>query len=150
MDALQERGQIGREIVMLEITASNAPIIFGLMALAMALVRLAERLVDGLVKKRNGKKSLAPAPAGGCRGLTQEEHAALMRLDEQHDKHDQDGTPLWYVPRSWGSVLEKIVETQDRTSVRLRDVVKIQKDILDKMKRWEDNTGTVAVPSRRR
>ena len=134
---------------MFELSADNAPVVMGLIVLSMALVRLVERLIDRLVSKMNGKKSLAPAnPGGGCRGLTPEEHAALMRLDEMHDKCDQDGTPLWYVPRSWASTLEKIVDTQDRIAVRLRDVVNTQKAILTKLEKWEDQTGRIDVPRR--
>ncbi len=131
-----------------ELTATNAPVLIGLIVLSMALVRLIERLIDNRLTKRNGKRSVAPAPAGGCRGLTAEEHAALMRLDESHAKYDADGTPLWYVPRSLEAALTKIVETQDRTAVRLRDIVKTQKDMLEMMKRWEDATGRVDVPKR--
>lgn len=131
-----------------ELSATNAPVLVGLIVLSMTLVRLVERLIDNRLTKRNGKRSIPPAPAGGCRGLTEEEHSALMRLDESHAKYDADGTPLWYVPRSLAATLTKIAETQDRTAVRLRDVVNTQKEMLDKMKRWEDSTSRVDIPRR--
>jgi hypothetical protein len=135
---------------MFELATESTPILMGLIVLSMALVRLIERLIDRLVERKNGKKSITPANAGGCRGLTPEEHAALMRLDEMHAKFDPDGTPLWYMPRSWASMLKDIAETQDRIAVRLRDVVKAQEMIVKRMDRWEDSTGRVEVPIRRR
>ena len=130
-----------------QISAANAPVLVGLIVLSMTLVRLVERLIDNRLTKRNGKKSIAP-PAGGCRGLTEEEHAALMRLDDSHAKYDSDGTPLWYVPRSLGATLEKIAVSLDKTAVRQRDILKIQQDILDRIRRWEDSTSRIEVSKR--
>jgi hypothetical protein len=128
----------------------NPSILLILVIIALTLVRLVERLVDKLlIKHRNGKKSIAPRPAGGCNGLTPEEHAALIRLDEMHAKYDSDGTPLWYVPRSLTTMIAEIVKTQDRIAVRLRDVVKTQDAILQKVGKVEDATGRIDVPIRR-
>ena len=124
---------------MFELTYTDAPVLVGLIALAMALVRIVERLLDALVRKRtNGKRSLIPAPAQGCQGLTPEEHAALMRLDESHAKTDKDGIPLWYVPRSMIDSMTKMVEIQDRTAVRLRDLVKAQDALNNKQKEFNE------------
>lgn len=131
-----------------ELSATNAPVLVGLIVLSMTLVRLVERLIDNRITRHNGKKSVTPNPSGGCRGLTEEEHAALMRLDDSHAKYDADGTPLWYVPRSLAATLTKIAETQDRTAVRLRDIVNTQKQMLDMMRRWEDSTSRVDTPRR--
>ena len=32
------------------------------------------------------------------------------RLDEMHARFDLDGTPLWYVPRSWADTQKEIVD----------------------------------------
>ena len=131
-----------------QLSATNAPVLVGLIVLSMTLVRLVERLIDNRLTKRNGKKSIAPPVGGGCRGLTEEEHAALMRLDDSHAKYDSDGTPLWYVPRSLGATLEKIAVSLDKTAVRQRDILKIQQDILDRIRRWEDSTSRIEVSKR--
>ena len=129
--------------------SGDAAVLGGLVVVAVTLVRLVERLVDSTLARRNGrKKSLAPAPAGGCNGLTVEEHAALMRLDEMHDKHDNDGVPMWYVPRSWATLLKEITETQDRIAVRMRDIVKAQEGLNRRIERWEDNTANITTPRR--
>jgi hypothetical protein len=133
----------------MELQTGDVALLGGLVAAIVALIRLAERMLDAVLEKRNGrKKSLAPAPAGGCRGLTQEEHAALMRLDEMHDKHDQDGTPLWYVPRSWAQMLIKITETQNKISSRMIDMVKAQERLNNRIERWENNTSNVSTGRR--
>ena len=133
----------------MELQSGDMAILGGMVAAIVALVRLAERLLDVAVQKRNGKKkSLAPAPAGGCRGLTAEEHAALMRLDEMHDKHDQDGTPLWYVPRSWATMLVEITKTQSTIAARLKDMVKTQERLNTRIERWENNTSNISTGRR--
>ena len=125
----------------------NPAVLGGLIVICLTLVRLVERLIDSVLTRRlNGKRSSIPAPPRGCAGLTEEEHRALMKLDDLHDKYDSDGTPLWYVPRSLAASMVKVTETLDRISVRLRDVVKTQESILNKMKRWEDSTNRIGIP----
>jgi len=125
---------------MSEVTLTNAPALMGMIALSMVLVRIIERLLDVAIKKRtNGKHSLIPQPTDH-NSLTNEEHAALMRLDELHSKTDPDGVPLWYVPRSMLKSLEEMTDIQDRISVRLRELVTAQKSLNDKINRWEDRT----------
>lgn len=124
----------------------NPTVMIMLVALSMALVRIIERLIDAQIKKRNGKKSIPPAPARGCNGLTPEEHQALMRLDEMHSEKDRDGVPRWYFPRSITESLSKLVEMQDKIAVRLRDVVKAQETMNKRMERWEDQTTRITVP----
>jgi len=131
-------------------TTDNPTVLIMLVALAMALVRIIERLIDNLVKRRNGKKSLTPRPAAGCNGLTPEEHAALIRLDEMHSQKDEDGVPRWYFPRSVVKSMDGIAETMDRIAVRLRDVVKAQEVMNKRMDRWEDTTTRITVPRKSR
>ena len=132
---------------MSEITWMNAPVLIGLIALAMALVRVVERLLDTfMIRRKNGKKSVVPRPAAGCNGMTPEEHAALMRLDEMHSEKDQDGIPLWYFPRSLAKTMSEMVKIQDKIAVRLRDIVKAQENLNKRMERVEDNTSRISVP----
>ena len=126
----------------------NPTVLILLITLSLALVRILERLIDVVLKKKNGKKSIAPAPAGGCNGLTDEEHAALMRLDEMHAQKDQDGVPRWYFPRSVIKSMDEISKTMDRIAVRLRDVVKAQDAMNKRMSKWEDTTTRITVPRR--
>jgi len=124
----------------------NPTIMVMLVALSLALVRVVERLIDNLLKKRNGKKSLTPKPLGGCTGLTDEEHVALMRLDELHSRCDADGVPRWYFPRPITKSMDEIAKTLDKIAVRLRDVVKAQEVMNKRMDRWEDSTTRITVP----
>jgi hypothetical protein len=59
----------------------------------------------------------------------------LKELHDMHNKFDLDGTPLWYVPRSWS-------ETQDKILDCVRDISNTQRDlgkIMDKMTTVLDN-----------
>ena len=130
-----------------QLGATNAPVFVGLIVLSMTLVRLVERLIDNRLTKRNGKKSIAP-PAGGCRGLTEEEHAALMRLDDSHAKYDSDGTPLWYVPRSWIKTQKEISKTLDQITQTLSTIAGTQKAIVRTLDRLESETRQGGVSKR--
>lgn len=126
----------------MEYQTSDMAILGGLLMVVVSLVRVVERLVDNLLSRRNGvkKSSSAPPPPGKPCGLTTQEHAALIRLDELHAKTDEDGTPLWYVPRSLGRTLEETCKNLDKVAVRLRDVVKTQEIMNRRMDRWEQST----------
>ena len=41
--------------------------------------------------------------------LTEKEHKALVDLYTMHDAKDQDGIPLWYMPRSWNQTQQEIL-----------------------------------------
>jgi peptidoglycan hydrolase CwlO-like protein len=51
---------------------------------------------------------------------------------DMHQKYDADGTPLWYVPRSWASSQEKIVET-------LSEISHTQKTIANTLEKLEES-----------
>lgn len=110
-----------------------------LVAMAVTLVRLVEILLVKISKRKNGG-SLPPKNPGGCRGLTAEEHAALIRLDDLHGRCDQDGTPLWYFPRSWAAILQNIVTTQHDITEKLSEMHGNQKSILKAIERLEQST----------
>ena len=123
---------------MFELTYTDAPVLVALIALAMALVRVVERLLDALVRKRtNGKRSLIPPPAAGGCGFTGEDRVVLLRLDELHSKTDKDGIPLWYMPRSMIDSIAESVKIQDRTAVRLRELVTAQENLNKIIEKWE-------------
>jgi len=57
--------------------------------------------------------------------LTDDEHQMLARLDELHSRYDSDGTPLWYVPRSWAETQKEIAETQREVVSKLHNITVI-------------------------
>jgi len=72
----------------------TAALVAGVLALSEATKALAGRLLAN----RNG------------RVLSAREHEMLQRLHDMHDRVDTDGTPLWYVPRSWSETQARIVD----------------------------------------
>lgn len=44
------------------------------------------------------------------------------RMYDMHNKFDEDGTPLWYVPRSWATMQKEIVSTQKEISMALNSM----------------------------
>lgn len=92
-------------------------------AIVVALVAVIEgllALIRHILHKRNGN--------GG------HIHHIKNRVDslyEMHNKHDQDGIPIWYVPRS-------SVETQKEIVDRLYVVSQTQSKTLDIIERLEN------------
>jgi hypothetical protein len=54
----------------------------------------------------------------------------VLHLHGMHAMFDSDGTPMWYVPRSW-------TETQDRMADRLQDMQQTQLQVLGIIERLE-------------
>ena len=75
----------------------------GLIALLIGLVEVVKQLVAWATKKPLDVTKPALSP---------KEHAWLRTLHELHDKFDTDGTPIWYVPRSWADTQNNIVKAQ--------------------------------------
>jgi hypothetical protein len=90
----------------------------------VVVIYILGRLVEFLVKKymnNNPSKSV----------LTPQEHDWLKTLYDQHNKYDQDGTPIWYVPRSLSETQEDIVKAlmniakqQEKTTYILEQIIK--------------------------
>ena len=68
----------------------------GLIAALIALIEVVKFLVRKFSK--NGS-------------LSREEHGWLADLHVAHSRTDSNGTPIWYVPRSWHTILVKNQET---------------------------------------
>jgi len=98
----------------------NAPLVAAVVAIVMTLVELVKALVGKVMRLIGNDKS----------ALSNKEHEALIKLLEMHCHYDSDGTPLWYVPRSWASLQEKIVEI-------CQDIAKTQDLIANTMDRLE-------------
>lgn len=108
---------------------TETPMIAGMVALSMTLVELVKVLI-GKYTKRNGNG------AGGCRGLTPDEHKALFRVRDEvaqikaiHTPIDQDGIPLVQVPRGWAKTQERIVQT-------CSEISKTQEKMLAVLQHW--------------
>lgn len=132
------------------ITFTNAPILVGLIIISLTLVRIVETLVMRRISKRNGT-SVNPGNPGnpGPRGLTDREHNALIRLDEAHAKYDSDGTPLWYVPRSWMETQGQMTKTLSKMTETLTTISGTQKAIVRTLDRMENDTRRIDLPGRR-
>ena len=72
--------------------------------------------------------------------LTTYEHKCLTELYRIHDNKDQDGIPLWYVPRSWHKtqketlkVSQEIAYAQKETAKALEGVTKVIERLADKI-----------------
>lgn len=85
-----------------------------MIAIVVALVEIIKVLVARL---RTGRSV-----------LTTEEHQALML----HLKFDADGSPIWYVPRSWANVQKEIVNV-------CREISQHQEMIAKTLERLERN-----------
>jgi hypothetical protein len=107
----------------------------GLLAIAMLLGQGLIELIKFLIGKfadKNNEKGPAPATVEQIQkiihdavkqSLLHEPQAGQLRtLYEMHMKFDNDGTPIWYVPRSWNETMKdivdklyKVTETQNKT-----------------------------------
>jgi hypothetical protein len=94
----------------------NATLTAGLVA---AIVALAEVIKWLLQKRKNTNGS-----------LSKEERGWLQDLWKQHQKFDTNGTPLWYVPRSWMDRQDDILKLTNKS-------IRIQERIDDTLKRIE-------------
>ena len=54
----------------------------------------------------------------------------VLHLYDMHARFDADGTPMWYVPRSWA-------ETQEKLADRLQDMQQTQLQVLSIIERLE-------------
>jgi len=109
--------------------AETAGIVVITVAIIQGLVGLVRHLID---KNKEGRENsqvdeiqaaiqeLKDRPFG----LTSEEKTWFRVLYEMHVKYDSDGSPLWYVPRSWSETqkeiadkLSNVSETQNKTLV---------------------------------
>lgn len=112
MEGLETGGVIGMMIV-----------------LSMGLVKVIEALI---AKRRNGNGTPTPIPAI----LVSEQERQLHELYELHHRFDDDGAPLWYVPRSWGETQKEIAKSLENVSHMQGSIVEMQKtqtEVLNKI-----------------
>lgn len=58
-------------------------------------------------------------------------------LLDMHAKFDEDGTPLWYVPRSWQNTQDKIIESQNRLIEVMRGIASTNEKVAATLERLE-------------
>lgn len=68
-------------------------------AIVMALIEIIKMLISKMARKTNSSV------------LTHKEHEWLHDLHSMHNKTDQDGLPLWYVPRVWTNLFKDVNES---------------------------------------
>ena len=99
-----------------------------IVGVVMGLIKIVERLIEPMVSKKSS--------------LTAKEHEWIYELYKMHARYDDDGLPLWYVPRSWAESQKEIVQA-------LRTVAEDQRriaEVLDKLdQRYERVNGALIV-----
>lgn len=112
----------------------------GIVAIAMLLGQGLIELLKFLIGKFVEKDKKAPASTEEIKAIVQEsvkqvilhetQAGQLRTLYEMHMKFDNDGTPVWYVPRSWAETnkdiadrLYKLGEVQSKTITILERIL---------------------------
>lgn len=54
-------------------------------------------------------------------------------LREMHDIRDDDGLPLWYMPRAWIAKQEKVIDAVGEINHTLKDVAHVLEKLNDKL-----------------
>lgn len=97
-------------------------------------------LVQGIIeiakfaigRRMNGKKAEQPGPE--CKAIFPEDQKRQLKfLHDIHDRFDDDGSPLWYVPRSWAVNQAKIIELLTTISVNQENLVKAIDKLIEKI-----------------
>ena len=95
----------------------------------MGLMKLLEVIISSLINKDANKK-------------LDDIYIYSRELHDMHNKFDSDGTPLWYVPRSWSKVqteILKTVNTISHTQEKLGDTISRISNVLDKIEQRVEN-----------
>jgi len=103
------------------------PIVLGIIALTATLVKILDMVISAIIKKTFPESK-----------FTEADHNRLARLYEMHNVLDDDGTPIWYVPRSWADTQKDILHTVgevSRTQDKLADTMERFTQILDRIDR---------------
>jgi hypothetical protein len=97
--------------------------------LLLLIVYFLVEAVKFLLKNRDKKQILSKEVTA----LTSREHEMLVNLYEMHQKCDENGLPLWYVPRGYEKALDKIadamVETKNLQERLVDSVSRIEKKL---------------------
>ena len=70
--------------------------------------------------------------------LDSEERKALMELYALHDNKDQDGIPLWWIPRSWHKTLEESLKVSTDIAYTQKDLSKVLDHVVSALEKLVD------------
>lgn len=98
----------------------------GIVAVCLGLLELIKFLVNKLVNRASEDRLLNIEEA------VEETRAKSKLIYDMHNKYDVDGTPIWYVPRSWAETQKEIIDTCHQISTT-------QQSIAETLKRLEYN-----------
>lgn len=105
-----------------------------LVVTGLAVLLLLIQMVNGMVARRNDKHTASELVK--LRLEVEAGRSGTDQLLEMHRHFDQDGTPLWYVPRSWSGTQSHIVEICQQISnsqVLLVQAIERMEDRLNKL-----------------
>ena len=108
-------------LLLIQSAAEQIPKIMDSQTITLALIAVIYALVEAL--KWNQRRSHNP---GGF--FTGDDRRLLSELHELHRAKDQNGTPLWYVPR-------RMLEVQNEQLKMLNQIVVLQKQVLSELER---------------
>lgn len=122
-----------------------------IISVVYVLTKIVEKLVCVIVDKISPKKCiLSPEDkleikehcnvlAKDC-GLSRSEEEALFQikdytreLKEMHNKYDEDGTPIWYFPKSSEKTQDKMLESLNKISNSQDQISRILVGVLEKL-----------------
>ena len=100
---------------------ASPELVIGLASLSVVLTKLVFYLIKKLFQHDKKEKSF----------LSEKERHLFTRLYEMHDTHDNNGVPLWYVPREWGvrmrsmeSMLSEMASNHSKIIFLLEEVLR--------------------------
>lgn len=85
----------------------NAALV-AVIGITMAIIQGGIGLVKFLINKYSHKETDDKANATFKKLVKIED--LTVKLHEMHNRYDSDGTPIWYVPRSWADTQKDIVD----------------------------------------
>jgi hypothetical protein len=118
------------------------PNVAALIAVAMGLVRIVEKIVEWGVKKMSGeeKKAVVVLDPDTTR-IINEIHSRTLSLTETIGLRDPDGVPMVYSSR-------QVAEDVRATALVLRDISYTQQKLLDRLEALDDRVEDVQSTQR--
>jgi len=121
-------------------------VVFGALAgVSVGLVRVVERLVDFVTARRQSRKDGHDRDGNGGCALTKGHAEKIGILYEQHQRFDEDGAPLWYMPRSFVDGQRETARLLARTAADQKRTAECLSRIEAKMDKIEDKVDRLAV-----
>ena len=100
-------------------------------AVVLGLVEIIKWLIEFILKKANPETMAEKVKLQNIELL-------CVKMHEMHNKYDADGTPIWYVPRSWVSTQKEILEAVQsisHTQEKLAETMERMGNTMDRIDR---------------